>query len=69
MTRMHLGPVYDFLIALRLAGCRVWIDDEGDLLCSPPLQRVDWPGDVEEAFDERYWELKALVSREHVTVH
>jgi hypothetical protein len=30
---------------------------------------VDWDDDVEAAIEELYWELKALVQDERVTVH
>jgi len=56
------------LVALRAAGSDVFIDD-GQLFASPPLRPVDWVGDVEEAIEASYWELKALVQDERVTVH
>jgi hypothetical protein len=55
-------------VALRLAGSDVFIDED-QLFCSPPLRPVDWDDDVETAIDESYWELKALVQDERVTVH
>jgi hypothetical protein len=60
----------DLLAALRAAGSHVWIDAEGDLLCSPPLRHVDWPDDSETAIETHYDDLRALVMREcSITVH
>ena len=56
------------LAALRAAGSDVFLDDD-QLFCSPPARRVDWHDEVEAAIDEWYWELKALVQDERVTVH
>jgi hypothetical protein len=56
------------LAALREAGAYCFIEDD-PLFVSPPARRVVWHGDTEEAIDELYWELKALVSAERLTVH
>jgi hypothetical protein len=63
------SAAYDLLVALRAAGSYVWIDDDGDLMCTPPRHRVNWAGDVETALDELRDELKTLVQDERVTVH
>jgi hypothetical protein len=56
--------------ALRATGCDIFIDREDDCLyVSPPLRHIDWDDDPEEAIEEWYWELKALVQRERLTVH
>jgi hypothetical protein len=52
------------LHALGAAGCSPFLDEDGQLFCSPPVRRVEWPDDLEEAFEAYYWELKALVSAE-----
>jgi hypothetical protein len=60
------------LAALRHAGCDIFIDaEDGNLYVSPPAhgRRIDWPVDSEEAIEEHYWELKALVSAERLTIH
>ena len=56
------------LAALRAAGSNVFIDED-QLFCSPPVRQVDWDEDVEQAIDEWYCELKALVQNERVTIH
>jgi hypothetical protein len=56
------------LAALRAAGSHVFIDDD-QLFVSPPLRRVDWDDDAEEAVEALYDELKALVQAERVTIH
>ncbi len=68
MRTPRSSPACDLLVALRAAGCDVFIDDD-QLFCSPPLRPVNWHDDVEDAIDEAYWELKALVQDERVTVH
>ena len=57
-----------FLCVLHRAGCRAFIDDD-QLFISPPLRRVEWPGDPEEAIEQHYWELKDLVMAEDAVVH
>ena len=68
MRTPRSSPAYDLLVALRAAGSDVFVDDD-QLFCSPPARPVDWDGDVEEAIEEWYGELKALVPDERVTVH
>jgi hypothetical protein len=69
MTRTpRSSSASDLLVALRAAGCDVFLDDD-QLFCSQPVRPVDWVGDVEDAIDEAYWELKVLVSHERLTVH
>jgi hypothetical protein len=61
---------YELLVALRAAGCDLFIDrEDGALYCSPPARHIEWDDDPEEAIELHYWELKALVEHEHVTVH
>jgi hypothetical protein len=58
------------LSALRAAGCDVFIDPEDQALyVSPPMRRIDWDDDPEEAIKEWYWELKSLVKAERLSVH
>jgi hypothetical protein len=33
------------------------------------MGHVDWDDDPEESIEEFYWELKALVQRERLSVH
>jgi hypothetical protein len=69
--RTILDEPAQLLAALRTAGCDCFIDPEdGNLYVSPPThgRRIDWP-DPEEAIEEFYWELKALVQRERFSVH
>ena len=68
MRTPRSNQAYELLMALRRAGSDVFVDDD-QLFASPPLRPVDWVGDVEEAIDVWYWELKALVQDERVTVH
>ena len=69
MTRTpRSSPASDLLVALRAAGCDVFVDDD-QLFCSPPLRLVDWVGDVEAAMETHYEELTALVQDERMTVH
>ena len=55
------------LLALRAAASEVFIDE--DHLFRSPRRHVDWIGDVEDAIEEFYDELLALVEAERVTVH
>jgi hypothetical protein len=64
------------LDALRAAGCQCFIDEEdGNLYVSPPLRRIQWDADVEDAIEDFYLELKARVlaeqhqPRQRFTVH
>ena len=69
MTRTpRSSPASALLVALRAAGCDVFLDDD-QLFCSPPARPVNWHDDVEAAIDEWYSELRALVQGERVTVH
>jgi hypothetical protein len=58
------------LCALRRAGCDCFIDcEDQQFYCSPPLRRVEWDSDVEEAIDELYRELRDLMLAEMMRVH
>jgi hypothetical protein len=53
------------LAALKRAGCECFIDEEdGNLYVSPPLRRIRWPDDPEDAIEDFYDELRALVLAE-----